>query len=304
MNVANTNIDGNWFLVLVNEAGNWIGQIFGGEEGSNIAGNAATDFTVDANGNVTVGNTGNGSGSTNTATADVTNNSTVEQTNTAEIVNNISLGANTGKNSASKNTGGSNMIETGDANIVANIVNFVNTNITGGGNLFVTVVNVFGSWTGDFVTPWSKKPEVASAPEQTPNNGSSENAEESNGNGGNEQNNTLAIGGTGESTDNTSSPTTQTSLNTPTPTTTSQSLVAAAIATLVPSSGKTANEEDPQPTDTNEAIAYVPEVNAAQSPPRKTVDINLAWTLLLIPIGGIAFGIRKLLIKRALEIRN
>ena len=44
-------------------------------------------------------------------------------------------------------------IGTGDAKIVANIVNFVNNNISGGGKLLVTIVNVFGSWLGDFVGP-------------------------------------------------------------------------------------------------------------------------------------------------------
>jgi hypothetical protein len=38
------------------------------------------------------------------------------------------------------------------------MVNFVNNNITGGGKLFVTVVNVFGSWLGNFVPPGQTDP--------------------------------------------------------------------------------------------------------------------------------------------------
>jgi anti-sigma28 factor (negative regulator of flagellin synthesis) len=37
------------------------------------------------------------------------------------------------------------------------MVNFVNNNISGNGKIFVTVVNVFGSWVGDFITPGSSK---------------------------------------------------------------------------------------------------------------------------------------------------
>ena len=69
-------------------------------------------------------------------------------------MNNVDLYANTGGNSASRNTGGDNSITTGDATIVANIINFVNTNISGNGRLFVNVVNVFGSWFGDFSERW------------------------------------------------------------------------------------------------------------------------------------------------------
>jgi hypothetical protein len=85
-----------------------------------------------------------------------TSNTTV-QNNTATVVNNLNLSANTGGNKASDNGGGATLITTGDATIVANLVNFVNNNITGGGKLVVTVVNVFGSWMGDFVTPGTKK---------------------------------------------------------------------------------------------------------------------------------------------------
>ena len=88
---------------------------------------------------------------------DTATTNTTTQTNTADLNNNLQLSANTGGNSASYNTGGSNGILTGDAQIIANLVNFVNNNITGGGRLVVSVVNVFGSWLGDFVTSGQKK---------------------------------------------------------------------------------------------------------------------------------------------------
>ena len=153
LNVANMNLaGGNWWLVLVNEAGTWLGKIIGGD-GSNMAGSSGFEFLVNEFGEITVVNSGNGEGSTNTGSVVSETNNTLVQTNTAHIENNLNLSANSGDNSASKNTGGNSSIVTGDANIIANIVNFVNNNITGNGKLLVTVINVFGSWLGDFVGP-------------------------------------------------------------------------------------------------------------------------------------------------------
>ena len=153
LNVANMNLaGGNWWLVLVNEAGTWLGKIIGGD-GSNMAGSSGFEFLVNEFGEITVVNSGNGEGSTNTGSVVSETNNTLVQTNTAHIENNLNLSANSGDNSASKNTGGNSSIVTGDANIIANIVNFVNNNITGDGRLLVTVINVFGSWLGDFVGP-------------------------------------------------------------------------------------------------------------------------------------------------------
>lgn len=164
INVANTNIDGgDVWLVIINNGGQWSGQLIGAPAGSLFAGSDGTQFTVDADGNIIVTNSGNGSGSTNNATATSTTNNSTTQTNNANITNNINLSANTGGNSASKNTGGDSVIKTGNANIIANIVNFANNNIKGNGKLIVTVVNVFGSWVGDFLTPGHTKPQGASS---------------------------------------------------------------------------------------------------------------------------------------------
>lgn len=157
VNVANTNIDGgNWWLVVVNEAGQWIGKILGAPAGSLLAGSEGMEITTDDSGEISVSNLGNGADSSNNASYGGQVNNTLVQNNNASVVNNLDLSANTGGNSASRNTGGDSSISTGDASIVANIVNFVNNNIAGDGKLFVTVVNVFGSWVGDFVTPGSE----------------------------------------------------------------------------------------------------------------------------------------------------
>ncbi|MBI4035756.1 hypothetical protein HY383_02315 [Candidatus Daviesbacteria bacterium] len=158
LNIVNSNIDGgNWWLVLVNKAGEWVGKILGTEDGSNIAGSQGTEFSVDPNGDITVTNQGNGTESTNTTSATSSSTTTTVQDNIARIINNINLFANTGGNSASQNTGGDSTITTGDANIVASLVNFINNNIVGNGRLTITIVNVFGSWIGDFVTPGNEK---------------------------------------------------------------------------------------------------------------------------------------------------
>jgi hypothetical protein len=154
-NIANNNVaGGDWWLVIVNEAGKWIGKIIGAPTGSAMAGSEGTEFSVDENGEVVVSN--NGSGSSNEVVLNQESSDTVVQENTATVNNTMDLTANTGDNTASRNTGGDNSIDTGDATIIANIINFVNNNVVGSGRMFVNVINVFGSWLGDFVTPGSE----------------------------------------------------------------------------------------------------------------------------------------------------
>lgn len=171
-NIANMNVVGDMWMVLVNSAGNWLGKIIGANTNGNMAGSEGIEFMVAENGDVTVTNAGNGTGSTNIGNIYQQNNSTLVQSNTANINNDINLSANTGGNSASRNTGGESSIVTGDANIVTNIVNFVNNNIKGDGRLFVNMVNVFGSWVGNFITPGAQTPTTianqGSEPSDTP----------------------------------------------------------------------------------------------------------------------------------------
>lgn len=154
LNILNNNLSGgNYWLVIVNEAGRWIGRILGSDAGTAYGGSEEFEFFVNEFGEITVLNSGNGSGSINSGSVSQTTNNTLVQINDAKITNNLDLSANTGGNSASKNTGGDSTIVTGDAKIIANIVNFVNNNIKGTGKLLVTVVNVFGNWFGNFVGP-------------------------------------------------------------------------------------------------------------------------------------------------------
>lgn len=160
VNIANNNFDGGtWWIVIVNEAGKWVGRIFGPSNATvtdNIALAPGAEFTVAGDGAINITNAGNGAGSTNTGTANSETNQTTIQNSNANLTNNVKLIANTGGNSASRNTGGDNQIVTGDASVLLNIVNFVNNNFAGG-QVLLTFVNVFGSWTGDLLAPGASK---------------------------------------------------------------------------------------------------------------------------------------------------
>jgi hypothetical protein len=82
----------------------------------------------------------------NNSSTSSNNSSQLNVSNNGTINNNLTLGANTGKNSSSMNTIGGN-ITTGNASIGANVLNFVNSNFNVQ-HWILAVVNVFGSWDG------------------------------------------------------------------------------------------------------------------------------------------------------------
>lgn len=155
LNVANLNLVGGdepLWLLLVNNMGAWTGHIVGALTGQNYSGSEGLVFTVGDDGEIMAANNGNGANSTNTAALAQNNTNSLNIDNNAKITNNINIDANTGDNSASFNTSGDSTIKTGDVNVAASIINFVNSNIIGRG-LMVGIVNVFGSWTGNAVPP-------------------------------------------------------------------------------------------------------------------------------------------------------
>jgi len=157
LNVANLNVAGSAcdepvYLVLVNDLGGWDGQILGAADGAYYYGSDGIVFILGPNGEIIATNSANGAGSVNSATVTSTSTTDVTQTNTASVTNNINIVANTGNNSTSRNTDGVNQIKTGDANVVVNLVNFINSNFSGR-KIVLTLVNVFGSWLGNFITP-------------------------------------------------------------------------------------------------------------------------------------------------------
>ena len=91
-----------------------------------------------------------GANSTNTASTDVDNTNTILIDNNGKIINNYYLDADTGGNTADKNTG-DGTITTGDANVVFNLINFLNNTFLGGGELLLGVVNIFGNLSGNIL---------------------------------------------------------------------------------------------------------------------------------------------------------
>jgi hypothetical protein len=245
--------------VIVNEAGNWIGKLIGFGD-SNMAGSEEIDFVVGADGQVYVSNSDNAAGSTNNAQANVTDTTNVNQENNAVIENNINLSANTGGNTSSFNTGGDSTIVTGDANIIANIVNFVNNNIVGAGNLFVTVINVFGSWVGDFVGPGQTK---AIAEINAGIGGNPANYEDHSDNQVDNPSQVATAETQGFVSENTASP----------------GILKASTSKLTGLfAGNKVGSDDP------ESLAEAPGVNAIETAADKVMNINLAYLLLLVPV--------------------
>jgi len=73
--------------------------------------------------------TGNGSDSKNKIDADLSNSTWLAQDNWADISNDVYVDANTGKNKAKDNTGGSASINTGNADSAAKVDNMANFNV-------------------------------------------------------------------------------------------------------------------------------------------------------------------------------
>ena len=131
-NLANTNIvDSNYLLVSINNLGSLDGDI--------ILPNADLLNKLFAGSGVSGGTSANNN-------------------NTADIDNNVEVGAETGLNS---NEGGD--VTTGDASASGNITNQVNQNLIGGDS-FLILIRVHGSWSGEiFGLPnnmlWSETPQ-------------------------------------------------------------------------------------------------------------------------------------------------
>jgi hypothetical protein len=157
--IANVNTveeDGTVWMVIVNEAGKWVGHILGNPWGSNTASNSLPiESTAGATGDQTystlVQNSATGPLSDNDATYTNTSDSSVLNENNAYIENNVEAIADSGNNEASYNTG-AGQIETGNAKVGLNLVNMVNTNVTA--KKFVAIfVNVLGTFLGDVIPP-------------------------------------------------------------------------------------------------------------------------------------------------------
>ncbi len=155
VNIANVNVTAGscepiYFVFINDISGDWQGQILGAAPGTYFYTSDGSIFFVDQNGQLVAMNQNNGTDSVNSSEINNTNTNYTNINNNGTITNNINIDANTGGNDASKNTGGNSSITTGDANIVVNVINFINSNFSGR-KVVMTLVNVFGSWIGNFV---------------------------------------------------------------------------------------------------------------------------------------------------------
>lgn len=130
INIINTNIvRDNWFFLLINNMGSWLGNIFNWD-GNSFSGVFQYDFgVIDPSSEISSGGI-----------------LKVKNTNNAVVENNASAYANTGANYI--NNAGNAAIETGNASALARIFNFINTNIVGNNWMFA-MVNVMGEWNGN-----------------------------------------------------------------------------------------------------------------------------------------------------------
>lgn len=157
--IANNNVNNaeeTVWMIIVNEAGKWVGHIIGSPNGATNASNSlpisqSNGGSGGQTSTVLVENQNTGTLSDNNSSFSDTSNISVTNNNTASITNNITASADTGNNTAAFNTGQGN-IETGDAKVGLNLVNMANTNVTA--KKFIAVlVNVLGSFIGDIVPP-------------------------------------------------------------------------------------------------------------------------------------------------------
>lgn len=131
VNIANTNItDSNYLLLVFNNFDDYSGNIV-------LPNSSFFDEYF----------SGGGAGNTD-----------VSNTNTANVSNNVAVGADTGGNVASGGT-----IDTGDATAIGSVNNTLNTNMFGA-NSFSMLIRVNGSWSGDIYglpdgMSWANTPE-------------------------------------------------------------------------------------------------------------------------------------------------
>lgn len=155
--IANTNTideDGTVWMIIVNEAGKWVGHIIGEPWGATSASNSLPVSQTNSgagSATFTTANDATGAMSENNSSYSQNNESEYINENTAEINNNITANADSGNNETKYNTG-AGIIETGDAKVGLNLVNMANTNVTA--KKFVAVlVNVMGEFWGNIIPP-------------------------------------------------------------------------------------------------------------------------------------------------------
>lgn len=129
VNIVNTNVvKNNWFVLMVNNMGNWYGSVVNW-----IGGEAFNVFSYDFS-------------ETEVGDNPIAGLLKIFNNNTADVKNTVTAEASTGGNLIT----GDGTIGTGDATAQANVFNFINSNFIGD-NWFFGIVNVMGTWEGDVI---------------------------------------------------------------------------------------------------------------------------------------------------------
>ncbi len=147
INLANTVIDGSKSMALpvINYFSDLIGDIIAGDNSSApVLGSDLNLFQIVSN-----FLTGNGSDNSSIVNNNLGNSRITD--NNANTDNNLNLSANSGQNTTLMNTGNGDVV-TGNANVAANVVNFLNTSVLAS-SWWMGMVNVFGNWMGNLVLP-------------------------------------------------------------------------------------------------------------------------------------------------------
>lgn len=272
VNVASGSCDPIYFVFINDVSGGWEGQILGAAPGTYFYTSDGSIYFVDSNGQLVAMNKDNGANSENNTTINNTNTNTTDINNNGTVTNNINIDANTGGNDASKNTGGNSTIKTGDANIAVNVLNFINSNFSGR-KVVMTLVNVFGSWLGNFVpagytgdvpNPNAQATGGSNSSSNHNNSGSSSNNSSVNSNGGGT--NVVSLGG--------------------------QVLAQGAkntFKTLV--AGTTVENTDGGSGETSES--KVPQYRAVQTLDGSGIPVPLRVILIMVPLAALTFVLRK-----------
>ncbi len=130
----------NAVLVIVNDMGNWVGQLLDLPGSNSSEGGLLTS-------DGTVQNATTGPNSNNTASTSNTNTTNLNNTVNGSITNNVTAKATTGSASVSDNTQGGNATS-GNASVSSDIANIFGSALSIGHTFGVLFINVFGSWNG------------------------------------------------------------------------------------------------------------------------------------------------------------
>jgi len=153
LNIVNTNIVGSrWVLLVINNMGEWMGEVLGWWGNLLTIGNTTLAWVQlpllgEGDSAVTALNSETGEGSDNLAIAQSQSSTVIENNNVVTVENNVGVTANTGNNQIQ---GSGATLQTGNASAVANLFNFLNTNIIGN-HWYFCMINIFDRFVGNIL---------------------------------------------------------------------------------------------------------------------------------------------------------